>query len=152
MKRFDFKLQPMLNYREYMERVARQKTAKAQMDVVLCEKEMMELKNTLDQHTQKVENEMEQGISSVEFRQYRDYLDAVEAHMEQEKLRKMKLTGILKEKLQELKKKTIDKKAMEFYRERLKAEYTQKGIVIEQKEMDEVSSLKTARKLSNEAS
>ena len=152
MKRFNFKLQPLLNYREYLERVAKQNTAKAQMDVALCEKQLIELKNTRDHQTKIVENELEQGISAFEFRQYHDYIDAVEIHMEQEKSRKRKLSGILKEKLLELKKKTVDKKAMEFYRERLKTDYIQNILTAEQKEMDEISSLKTARKLSNEAS
>lgn len=152
MKRFNFKLQPLLNYREYLERVAKQNTARAQMDVALCEKQIMELKNTQDLQTKIVENELEHGISAFEFRQYCDYLDSVEIHMEQEKSRKIKLSGILREKLLELKKKTIDKKAMEFYRERLKTDYTQTILKTEQKEMDEISSLKTARKLSNEAS
>jgi len=152
MKRFAFKLQPLLHYREYLERVAKQNTAKAQMDVALCEQQIKELKNTRDQHLERVEVELEQGLSASEFRQSRDYLDAVEAYMEQEKSRKIKLSGILKEKLLELKKKTVDKKVMEIYRERLKAEYTQNMLAAEQKEMDEISSLKTARKLSHEAS
>ncbi|OFZ64291.1 MAG: flagellar export protein FliJ [Bdellovibrionales bacterium RIFOXYB2_FULL_36_6] len=152
MKKFNFKLQPLLNYREYLERVAKQNTARAQMDVVLCEKQITDLKNIQNLHTQRIETELEQGISAFEFRQYCDYLDALEIHMEQEKLRKIKLSGILKEKLLELKKKTIDKKAMEIYRERLKDEYTQNILTAEQKEMDEISSLKTARKLSNDAS
>ncbi len=152
MKKFDFRLQPLLNYREYLERVAKQNTARAQMDVVQCEDRITELKNTREQQAKRVANELEQGISAFEFRQYQEYLDDVENTMEQEKLRKIKLSLILKEKLLELKKKTIDKKAMEFYRERLKTEYTQKILTAEQKEMDEISSLKTARKLSNEAS
>lgn len=152
MKRFYFKLQPMLNYREYLERVAKQNTAKAQMDIVQCEKQIEGLKNTRDQHGQQIENELKQGVSALEFMHYRNYLDAVETAIEQERSRKIKLSGILKEKLQELKKKTIDKKAMEFYREKLKTEYTQKILTAEQKEMDEISSIKTARKLSNEVS
>jgi flagellar FliJ protein len=72
--------------------------------------------------------------------------------MEQEKFRKIKLSGILKEKLLILKKKTIDKKIMEIYRERLKIEYNQIILAADQKELDEISSLKTARKRSHEAS
>ncbi|MFA5902522.1 MAG: flagellar export protein FliJ [Desulfobacula sp.] len=152
MKRFDFRLQPILNHREYLERVAKQNTARAQMDVVQCENRISDLNNTLDRQARKFENELEQGISAFEFRQHCDYLDDVETTMKQERERKIKLSGILREKLMELKKKTIDKKAMELYRERLKNEYTQTILAIEQKEMDEISSLKTARKLSNEAS
>ncbi len=152
MKRFAFKLQPLLNYREYLERVAKQNTAKAQMDIVLCEKQIKDLKNTRDQHLERIEIELEQGTSAAQFRQSRDYLDAVETYMEQEKFKKIKLSGILKEKLLVLKKKTIDKKVMEIYRERLKTEYNQIILASEQKELDEISSLKTARKRSHEAS
>ncbi len=152
MKRFDFRLQPMLNHREYLERIAKQNTARAQMDVVQCDGRITDLKNTRDEQAHNVENELEKGMSAFEFKQYCDYLNDVETRIEEEKARKIKLSGILKEKLLELKKKTVDKKAMEVYRERLKTEYTQKIFAAEQKEIDEISSLKTARKISNEAS
>ena len=40
---------------------------------------------------------------------------------------------------------------MELYREKLKAEYTQEVLKNEQKELDEISSIKTARTRSHEA-
>lgn len=150
MKRFAFKLQPLLNYREYLERLAKQNTAKAHMDVTHCTNRIAALKQTYDQNSQTVEDILAKGVNASEFRQYHQYLDAVESGIEDEKLRKIQLSKILMEKLLALKKKSIDKKAMEIYRERLMAEYTQKMIKIEQKELDEISSLKTARKSSNE--
>jgi flagellar FliJ protein len=150
MKRFEFKLQPLLNYRQYLERIAQQNTAMANMDVKNCEKQITHLKQTYDQNVDTIENSVVKGIKASEFRRYHDYLDSVESSIEDEKLRRIDLKKVLKEKLLELKKKSVDKKAMEIYREKLKVEYTQEILKIEQKELDEISSLKTARKLSHE--
>ena len=40
MKKFKFRLEPLLNYRKYLERIAQQRTAKAQLDVKDCEKQV----------------------------------------------------------------------------------------------------------------
>ncbi|SDT85900.1 flagellar export protein FliJ [Desulfobacula phenolica] len=150
MKRFEFKLQPLLNYRKYLEQVARQNTAKASMDVENCEKQIAYLKQTYDQKSEKIEGIVANGVNAFEFRLHHQYLNAVESSIKDEKSRKIKLKKILQEKLLELKKRSVDKKAMELYREKLKDEYTQEVLKIEQKELDEISSIKTARKLSNE--
>lgn len=150
MKRFEFKLQPLLNYRKYLERVARQNTAKASMDVENCEKKITSLQQAYDQKAEKIENLVANGVDASEFRLHHQYLDAVESSMEDEKSRKIELKKVLEEKLLELKKKSIDKKAMELYREKLKDEYAQEVLKTEQKDLDEISSIKTARKLSNE--
>lgn len=150
MKRFKFKLQPLLTYRQYLERVAQQNTARAHLDVKTCENQILELKKTFDQHADKIEDVVAKGVSAIEFKRYHQYLDSVETSMENEKSRKTQLEKILKQKLLELKKKSVAKKTMELYRDRLKVEYTQEFLKIEQKESDEVSSIKTARKVSNE--
>jgi len=150
MKRFEFKLQPVLNFRKYQERIAQQNTAKAQMDVKNCEKGIIDLKQAYEEGADQIENIVANGVSASEFRQYHQYLDSVEGRIEDEKKRKIKLKKKLEEKLQVLKKKSVEKKAMELHREKLKAVYNNEVIKIEQKESDEISSLKTARKLSNE--
>ncbi|NOX35002.1 MAG: hypothetical protein GXP56_14950 [Deltaproteobacteria bacterium] len=150
MKRFEFKLQPLLNYRQYLEQIARQNAAKAHMDVKNCEELILGLKRTCDQNADKMEDIVAEGVSAPEFRRYHSYLDAVKTSMKYEKSRKIELKKLLKEKLLELKKKSVDKKAMELYREKLKTAYTQEVIKIEQKELDEISSLKTARTKSYE--
>lgn len=150
MKRFEFKLQPLLKYRQYLERIAQQKTAKAIMDVNSCENQISELKRAYDQHADMIEDVVSKGVSAVEFRRHHHYLDAVETSINDEKLKKIELKKLLKEKLLELKEKSVDKKAMELYREKLKTRYTQEIIKIEQNEADEITSLKTARTLSNE--
>jgi flagellar FliJ protein len=150
MKRFEFKLQPLLNYREYLERIAQQNTARANMDVKACERQINRLKQTYDQKAEKLDDMVAKGVSASEFRQHHYYLDMVESRIKEETSRKIELDKCLQEKLLELKKKSVDKKVMELYRERLKNEYNQDVIKTEQKESDEISSIKTARALSNE--
>lgn len=150
MKKFDFKLQPLLKYRQYLERIARQKAAGAILDVKTCEQQIARLKQTHDQNTRTIEDRVVQGVTALEFRRFHEYLNAVETGMEDERSRKIRLKQILEKKLLELKKKSVDKKAMELYRERLKIQYTQDALKMEQKELDEISSIKTARKISHE--
>ncbi len=150
MKKFNFRLEPLLNYRKYLERIAQQHTAKAHMDVKNCENQILNLKQVWTDNTNEVENIVEKGVSAKEFKRYHDYLNSVESGIAQEESRKLQLKKVLKEKLFELKKKSVDKKAMALYREKLKAVYTQELLKNEQKELDEISSLKIARELNNE--
>lgn len=145
MKKFKFKLQPLLKYRQYLERIAQQKTASAHVDVKNCENHIKELKHTHETQIDKVTEAVLSGISGSFFQQYNEYLDSVELSIEQERLKKIELKKVLQEKLLELKKKSVDKKAMELYREKLKDIYTQEMLKEEQKELDEITILKTAR-------
>lgn len=150
MKKFEFKMGPLLSYREYMERVAQQKTAKAHMDVKDSAGEISRLTDVKKGHAVEMEQVVEKGVSAALFRQHCRYRDAVEISIRQERMRKVELEKVLRKRLAELKKKSVDKKVMEVYRERLKEQYTQELIKNEQKELDEISSLKTARAISNE--
>ncbi len=150
MKQFNFKLQPLLRYRQYLERVAQQNTAKAHMDVKNCEKQIMDLKQTWKQSADKIDKIITKGVNASTFRQYHNYLDTVQTNIRDEKLRKIQLNKLLKERLLKLKEKSVDKKAMELYKEKLKLKYNHEIIKIEQKELDEIVSIKTARTISNE--
>ncbi len=150
MKSFQFKLQPLLNYRQYLEKIAQQNTAKAHMNVKNCEKQIKDLKQTWELSADQIDNIVTKGVNASIFRQYHDYLDSVQNSIKDEKLRKIKLNKLLRERLLKLKKKSVDKKAMELYKEKLKLKYNQEIIKIEQKELDEIVSIKTARTISNE--
>jgi flagellar FliJ protein len=145
MKKFQFKLQPLFKYRQYLERIAQQKTAKAHLNVKNCEQEISSLEQLWDDQADTIENVVEKGIPASQFQRYYQYQVAVENSIVEERLRKIQLDKTLNEKLLELKKKSVDRKAMELYREKIKVQYNQEVIKIEQKELDEISTLKTAR-------
>ncbi len=150
MKRFEFKLESLLNYRKYLERLAQQHTAKAHLDVTNCEKQITHLELIHDQSADKIEAIVDRGVKSSEFIKHHHYRKAVETGIKDEKLRKLELRKVLKKQMLELKKKSVEKKVMELYREKLKIRHDQEIIKNEQKELDEISSIKTARTLSNE--
>ena len=151
MKRFEFKLQPLLNYRQYLEKIAQLKTARAQMDIKNCEKKIMELTQIKDINIKMAEKAVTTGVKAFTFRQYQNFLASIQSSIKNEISKKSQLKKKLKENLLKLKKKSIDKKAMEIYKEKLKSEYDQAMIQEEQKELDEIVSIKTARKISNGA-
>lgn len=145
MKKFQFKLEPLLKYRKYQERIAQQETARAQLDVKESEQEIKNLEQNWDDQADTMENAANKGVSASQFQMYYQYLVGIETSIVQEKVRKQALEKVLKEKLLVLNRKSVDKKVMEVYQDRLKAEYFREMIQTEQKELDEVAILKAAR-------
>ncbi len=150
MKRFEFKLQALLNFRKHLERVAQQDMAKTVMAVSDCENQIDSLQTTHGQSTKKLEAIVEKGVAAQEFKHHHAYIGAVTQMIVEEKRRKVQLGIILKKKRLVLKKRSIDKKAIERLREKQAKEYNQELLTAEQKELDEISSLKKAREISND--
>ncbi len=150
MKRFEFKLQALLNFRKHLERIAQQDLAKTVMAVTDCENQISSLQTTHGLSAKRLESIVEKGVTAQEFKQHNAYLGAVTRMIEGEKQRKIQLETVLKKKRNELKKRSIDKKAMERLREKQAKEYNQELLTAEQKELDEISSLKKAREISND--
>ncbi len=150
MKRFEFKLQALLNFRKHLERMAQQDMAKTLMEVADCEQQIDSLQLTHGQSAQRVELLVEMGIGAKEFKQHHDYMGSLTRMIAGEKQRKSQLKKILEKKRLALKKTSIDKKAMERLREKQANAYNQELLVFEQKELDEISSLKKAREISND--
>ncbi|MCP4020302.1 MAG: hypothetical protein GY729_00540 [Desulfobacteraceae bacterium] len=150
MKRFKFKLDAVLNYREYLERIAQQKTAKAHMDITNCQQGIEQLKTTFSQSRDILDDTVEEGIKASALKSHYTYLGAIKGDMHSEINRRTQLQDVLKEKLVELKRRSIDKKAMELLKEKRKSEYDDEYRKAEQKNQDEISSLKTARESNHE--
>ena len=150
MKQFSFKLEPVLNYRQYLERLAQQETARAQMDVKASESLIQRLQSDLIFQTDKMDTTLEQGMTSTEFKRFYSFFQGTRTQINDEEKRKQILEKKLVEKIKILKKKSVDKRAMEIYRDKLRQEYNQQLDKIEQKELDEISSIKTARTINNE--
>lgn len=150
MKRFSFRLQSLLDYKGYLERTAQQETAKARMDIVDCDKQIARLKQKLAVSGKQMDNKITKGICAREFKQHQDFLSAMQTGMQEEKNRKHHLEKIWEEKQILLKKRSIEKKSMDHLREKQAREYGQKMLKTEQKELDEISTLKTARGISHD--
>ena len=151
MKRFAFRLQHLLNYKGYQERLSQQETAKARLDIVDCDRQIDALKQQLILSAKQMEGKVRDGISAREFKQHQSFLAAVETGIADEKNRKKLLEKIWQEKQALLKKRSVEKKSMEHLREKQARVYDQKVLKSEQKELDEISTLKTARGISHDA-
>lgn len=152
MKKFNFKLQSVLKYREHLENLAKQEYVQALMNVKDAEKQIKIMEEALQVMANDIEQETRKGIPAPLFRQYNDYLESLEndialKHKEYEQLEK-----ILAVKQQLLTKKSIERKVIERLKEKKRGEYVEEFIAEEQKRADDMTSLKTAREASENAS
>ena len=152
MKRFDFKLEPLLGYRGYLEKRARQKTAEALRNVKASQEMIEQLKKQYSECRGDLEDVTYRGISARRFRHYQNYLDSVESGIEEESTRKKQLDKVLGQNIAELKSRRIDKKVIEQLKERKVAEYMEELRKFEQDTLDEVVSVRKAREINDDSS
>ncbi|WP_320044018.1 flagellar export protein FliJ [uncultured Desulfobacter sp.] len=150
MKRFQFRLQSLLKYKRHLEQVAKQEMAKAVADVLACEQRITQLQKERISATDQLDVLVEQGIGAGQFNRYRQFITGIDQTIILERNKKTELEKILAEKRDILKQKTIDKKSLERLREKQEREYIHEMLREEQKGLDEIASLKTAREVNNE--
>ncbi|NDY73399.1 flagellar export protein FliJ [Desulfobacter hydrogenophilus] len=150
MRKFQFKLQSLLKYKRHLEQVAKQEMAQAVADVLACEQRIIELKKDRISAMDLLDSLVEKGMGAGQFNRYRQFITTTDQMIHLERNRQTELEKILDEKRETLKQKTIDKKALERLREKKDREYTHEMIREEQKSLDEMTSLKTAREVNNE--
>jgi len=150
MKRFQFRLQALLNYKQHLERMARQEMAKALARVNACETQIQTLVKDRRDAATTLEKRVEKGMGSDEFKQYHGFMDVMDQMLVAEKKTKARLEKELAEKRSMLKNRTIEKRAMERLREKRADEYTRQMLKEEQKALDEMVSLKWARELEDD--
>jgi len=147
MKKFSFRLQSLLKYRQYLELVAKQEVARAQKDLKESELRILDLNEEGLRVARALDRVSAGGIRAIEFKSYRDYIDGVDDDMNREVKRKITLENVLGKKQAALTKKSVDKKMLERLKKRKNREYLEEFLKGEQKSSDEISSLKKAREI-----
>ena len=150
MKKFQFRLQPLLNYREHLEQLAKQDMAKVVADIAACEQRIQEHLEDGRKAAQQLDDFVAKGIDAGLFNSYRNFITSVEYLVSQENVRKKELEKILEEKREVLTKRTMEKKVLERLREKKSDEYTRQMIKEEQKILDETASVRKAREVNSE--
>lgn len=150
MKKFQFRLQSLLKYKRHLEQVAKQTMAQAVADVLACEQHIEGLQNDRITATDQLDALVEKGMGAGQFNRYRQFITAIDQMIMLERTRKSELEKILDDKREALKQRTIEKKALERLREKQTREYTHKMLREEQKNLDEIASLRTAREVNND--
>ena len=151
MKRFDFRLSSLLDFREYLERLAQKETAAAYKDVKDSQNAIERLKGKHIKTAKELDKIILKGIKAEELHLYNKYLDMMDNNIVEEKQRKIELKKILDKKIAELTKKSVDKKVIERLKEKKMTEYMEEFRKFEQETIDEVVSLKKARELNYES-
>ena len=149
MKRFEFKLESLLRFRTHLEQVAKQELARAVLELTTCQEQIQVLESSHKTWTDQLEKQVKKGVAAAVFRQHHEYLSAIRQMIAGEKQRERYLEKVVTDKRAALKKRSVDKKAMERLREKRGKEYAHEMLLAEQKELDEISSLKKAREISN---
>jgi flagellar protein FliJ len=138
MKKFKFRLEPVMRYREFLERQKQLEVAKARSDVVTCEASIERTRSAFIETVGELEKEAGLGMDAARFLQFRGYMSGLEAFEASEIKRRSKLLGVLVERQKELTKKSVEKKVMEKLKVRYREEYYTAMFKEEQKGLDDM--------------
>jgi len=147
MKKFKFRLEPLMRYREFLERQKQLEVAKARSDVLSCEQSIEQTRAAFSETVNLLEDDLGQGMDAARFLRIKDYLSGLEVFENTERKRRGKLLGVLTQRQKELAKKSVEKKAIEKLKLRQKEEYYTAMLKEEQKSLDDIVILRQARSL-----
>ncbi len=145
MKKFKFRLEPLMRYREFMERRKQLEVAKARSDVISCERSIEETRAAFSNTANQLTDDLSEGMDAARFLRVKDYLSGLESFENTEKKRRVQLVGVLTRRQKELKKKSVEKKAIEKLKLRQKEEYYTEMFKMEQQSLDDIIILREAR-------
>lgn len=145
MKKFQFRLEPLRRYREFLERQKQLEVAKARSDVLSCEENIEKTRAAFSETVNSLEADLGKGMPAAQFLQVRNYLSGLESLEASEEKRRLGLVKVLTRRQAELARKSIEKKAIEKLRDRQKEEYYTAMLKEEQKTLDDTVILRQAR-------
>lgn len=145
MKKFQFRLEPVRKYREFLERKKQLEVAKARSEVLSCEKSIQKTRTEFSGTVGRLEAELADGMDAARFLQARNYLAGLESFEASEEKRRLGLQKMLNRKQEELIRKSVEKKAIERLKERRQEEYYTEMLKKEQKTMDDAVIIRQAR-------
>jgi len=151
LKKFNFRLQPVLKYREHLENVARQEYVEAYMDVEAAQAQIVRIEQDYQNQADRAEQKALNGIPAQLFRQFNEYLESLKQDIVLKRKEHEQLQRVLAVKQQTLTKKSVERKVIERLREKKRSEYVEEFQAEEQKVADDISSLKKAREVSENA-
>ena len=146
MKRFQFRLDPLLRYREFREQQARQAVSNASRDVRICEADIARLQGRLADARRACDQEAAGGIAAERFLQFTRFVEGLETRLEAENERRQKLLTELAACKKRLAEAALERKSVENLKERRKAEYYQEMARESQRQTDDMTIIRQARK------
>lgn len=142
MKRFSFRLQPVLNLKAHQENMAKMEVAKVTQTLVECEKRLDGLKRDLNSALMDFDARTQSGIRAEELTFYTNFLTRLDRLVAHEESRGRLIRKQLEEKQRLLREKMVEKRTLETLKERTKEAYYQEIEKILQKESDDMTSIR----------
>lgn len=150
MKKFKFRLESVLKYKGFLEKEAKQALMAVNSDIKECEANIGQIKlkrlNLIDE----LENETIKGITIEAFQMYQNYISSVDYQLAREEKRLEYLFNQRELKTMRLIEARKETEVMERLKKNKKKKYIEEMLYEEQKELDEISSIKKAREICNE--
>jgi flagellar FliJ protein len=142
MKKFEFRLDSVLRYREHLERMALMKLAEAKRSFVLTKKRIETLEQNQTEATLTLRDEETRGIDVKRHRIFLAYLQGLTDQIAAEKNRLVEISALIREKQQIFETERIKRESLELLKKTERARYVREWERAEQKAMDEITSLR----------
>lgn len=141
MKRFKFRLDPVIRYRQYLERIAQINLAKEKHALIETKNRISKIEQTKQYAAGELEREQEQGIEVDRHRVFTDYLRGLGEEVESESERLIEIGKRIRERQETVKAETIKKKTLEWVKQAEHSKYLELITRAEYKEADELVGL-----------
>ena len=146
MKKFKFGLEPVLQYRKYVEKQKQQELAIAIKKSFDCKRKIASFKEKHSECRDTLDEKMAQGLNYNYHYILTGYLTGLNFDIKSSQKESIKLKKRVLEKQKLLATKQIDRKLIDKIKEKRKKLFYEEFIKIEQKEADDMVLLKVARK------
>lgn len=142
MKKFHFRLDPVIRYRKYLEQTAQLQLALAEQAVISCRREIKYLMAFRDSFSKELEDEEKKGIEVHIYQMYKLYIEKIDRDIvsEQQHLRELLIKR--ERKREDLNAASIKKKSLECLKDMRYLRYKEECNLLEQKTLDELMVLR----------
>ncbi len=142
MKRFRFRLEPVIRYRQYLERLALIELARAKQDLSQTKKKIQEMQQNRKDAATELDSRQAEGMKANRYRIHTDYLQGLSDRIESENERLVGIGRTIKERHQAAETERIKKETLEWVRQSEYTKHVQRINRAEQKAADELVSLR----------
>lgn len=142
MKRFHFRLDPVIRYRRHLEQAAQIKLAIAEQTVISCRDKINHLKRLRETFSNELAHEEKKGINAQTYQMYKLYIEKIDCDVASEQQRLKEAIMGRDRKREDLKTASIKKKSLEHLRGVEHSRYTEECDRLEQKTADELTVLR----------
>jgi flagellar protein FliJ len=147
MKKFKFKLDPLLRYRSFQEHQKKLAVAAARYEVMACEAAIDNLVRLARTTAETLDSAMANGMDATRLEWFKHYLEGLSSSRGSAEAQRIELMKMLTRRQQELTEKSVARKVVENLKARKKEDYYREALKTEQKVLDDMVILRSARKI-----